>query len=392
MSRGTLLSGFPWACLAYSLCRFPFLIQTADIWGPYGIGFTIVLVNLAIWHVHVSMKVRTSKPSCHSAIWSVALALCLMGFILVYGNHKSSHPWQGNVRVAAIQGAFDQSVKWDPAYRLATMERYTSLTKKAKQQFPDLSLVVWPETAMPFYFQEGGQLKKEIEGLARELHVSILFGNPSYFYDSTGRLRYRNSAYLLGPDGSSRGRYDKQHLVPFGEYMPWGKLTSWARDFVPTAGDFSAGRNPAPLASGNFRIGVMICFESIFPEISAKEVKKGANILAVITNDAWFGRTAAPFQHADMAVFRAVETRRWLIRAANTGVSRIIAPSGKIMASTQLFTPCFISGLVRLEHGKTFFVRYGAYWFFLLNLLFILMNYIKTWLEKRNDHGKNSTG
>ncbi len=376
--RGHLLSGFPWGSLAYSLCRVPPLIQTADLWGPYGVGFIIFFSNLVLWQIFLSFGDRAFfRQHRRQVCWSTAALFCLLLFMFFYGTQAISTVREAEVRVAAVQGSFDQSVKWDPQYRIATVERYRRLTVRAKSRFPDLRLVVWPETAMPFYFQEDSRLRTEVQALAGRLHISILFGSPSYYYDGTGRLRYRNSAFLVGPDGSFRGRYDKQHLVPFGEYMPWGRITSWAKDFFPVTGDFSAGTSEAPLKSQPFRLGVMICFESIFPEIARKEVLAGSNLLAVITNDAWFGRTAAPVQHADMALFRAVETRRWIIRAANTGVSRIISPCGQVIAGTDIFRACFITGLVGLDESRTFFVRYGPYWFFALNLLFILINYIK---------------
>ncbi len=393
--RATFLSGFPWGSLAYSLCGIPLLVQTADIWGPYGVGFMVVFFNLALWQLILALKDRAFFRVHRACILRcTAMGLALAAFLVIYGRHGLSSHLEADMRVAAIQGSFDQSLKWDPAYRKATMERYSLLTTRARKEFADLKLAVWPETAMPFYFQEEGPSRKYVLDLAAGLHVAILLGSPSYYYDSRGVVHYRNSAFLVGPDGSLRGRYDKMHLVPFGEYMPWGGLTAWARDFLPTAGDFSAGTSARPLESGPFRIGVMICFESIFPEIARQEVLAGANILAVITNDAWFGRTAAPVQHADMAVFRAVETRRWVVRAANTGISRIISPAGEIQAETSLFQPCFITRLAGLNAGITPYCRYGPYWFLGLNLLFILINcfYLKKRRGKDHGHHRTDTG
>ncbi len=391
--RGWLLSGFPWAMLAYSLCRAPFLIQTADLWGPYGIGFIIFFSNMVVWQLYLLSTQRGGIRVRDRAVSLPVFTLVgLLAFLCVYGSKTISEPSNGKIRVAAIQGSFDQSVKWSAEYRIATIERYKALTRQAHARFQDLKLAVWPETAMPFYFQQDGSLRQQVLDLARELHIYILFGSPSFFYDPIGSPRYRNSAFLVGPDGSLKGRYDKQHLVPFGEYMPWGRLTSWARDMLPTAGDFCAGKSARPLEANPFKIGVMICFESIFPEISRKEVQAGGNLLSVITNDAWFGRTAAPFQHADMATFRAVETRRWIVRAANTGISRIISPAGRISVSSRLFEPCFITGMVNLEDRLTLFVRYGPYWFLALNLLFILINCLlncSRFKKRGMNHGKD---
>ncbi len=389
VAKAYILSGFPWASLAYSLCKYPLLIQSADIWGPYGLGFIIVVFNLILWQLMLPRRHQSLREGAGKRlIWSMALLCCLASALLFYGRHCLYMTDRGTARVAAIQGSFDQSVKWDPAYRRATLSRYSDLTRQAKAEFPDLMLAVWPETAIPFYFQEDSDFRNQVTSLAQKFEISILLGSPSYFYDVSGHLHYRNSAFLVGPDGDIRGRYDKQHLVPFGEYMPWGRLTSWAKGLLPTAGNFTPGTSSAPLNSNPFRIGVMICFESIFPRIARKEVAENANLLAVITNDAWFGKTSAPWQHADMAIFRAVETRRWIVRAANTGVSRIISPTGQVISQTGIFQPGFITGRVSLNNRQTFFVVHGPYWFYALNLLFILSGIFLNMEAKKRENNE----
>ncbi len=373
--RSHLFSGFPWGLMAYSLTAEPLLIQTADIWSVYGVGFVVVFFNLSVFE---ASRILKGKGEFHQKRIRLALQGCtlcvLLSFFCLYGVLKiGGQKGTTGVDAAAVQAAIDQNQKWNPAITMFTVDTYIDLTSRAKKLHPALTLAIWPETAMPFYFQEESVAKKRLKDFVRANGLFLLFGSPSYTYDKQGRVQYLNSAYFMGPDGQVFGRYDKQHLVPFGEYMPLGPITSWARRFLPTAGDFISGTSSSPLKGGPFKIGTMICFESIFPEIARKEVAQGANLLAVITNDAWFGNTPAPWQHADMAIFRAVETRRWLVRAANTGVSRIISPSGNVLANTDLFRPEFVVSKVYLGENKTFFVQFGTKWFIAMNLLVIML-------------------
>jgi apolipoprotein N-acyltransferase len=282
--------------------------------------------------------------------------------------------------VAAVQGSIPQDRKWEPEYQEVTLDIYERLSAQALKEQAGTGrgpvagggLVVWPETATPFYFQLSGPLAHRVCATARQLKSVLLFGSPSYRNGESGRREHFNSAYMISPDGVVSGRYDKVHLVPFGEYLPWGRLTSWARGLLPSAGDFSSGTGSSPLSWQDLRVGVLICFESIFPSLGRETVLKGANLLAVITNDAWFGRTGAPYQHEAMAVFRAVETRRWVVRAANTGVSSVITPWGERVETTSLFEPGFAGAVLRLRSGTTFFVRYGEHWFLGVCLLAII--------------------
>ncbi len=289
------------------------------------------------------------------------------------------------LRVAAVQGAVPQERKWDPAFQVATLNTYGKLSLEAVEgldnsgaerghgvKAPDW-LVVWPETATPFYFQVPSPLGEKVRSVARDLDVALLFGSPAYRYNSAGKAEYLNSVYLLGPDGATAGRYDKRHLVPFGEYLPWGWVTAWAQGLIPAVGQFSPGITSRPLSRQDLHIGVLICFESIFPTLSRETVLEGANFLAVLTNDAWFGRTGAPYQHEIMAIFRAVETRRWVVRAANTGVSSLISPCGVRTAKTSLFEPCYIEGRIHLRKGHTFYVKHGEIWLLLFCLFWAVV-------------------
>lgn len=394
--RGHFISGFPWGSLAYSLTPVVALIQTADIFGPYGLAFLIVLANMIIWDLCDGIKnsglLQLKRPTAVGRIAFLIIGIICLWF---YGDMRVDKIMMGDKcypagYVAAIQGAIPQDEKWDPTFQQGTIDIYKGLSREAIKKIGAAAIkddtvspiVIWPETAAPFYFQDKGPLRSQVLSLAVELKAIMLFGSPAYSLSKNGGdIQFFNSAYLVGPDGSTTGRYDKTHLVPFGEYMPFGWVTAWARDFIPTAGEFQAGSLLMPLSWGGIHIGVLICFESIFPELGATLVRHGANLIAVITNDAWFGHTAAPYQHEEMSVMRAVETRRWVVRAANTGVSSIISPWGERSLYTEIFKPCSITGIVHLRDDLTFFARHGDGWlistFLFIIFFFTILDYKK---------------
>ena len=236
-----------------------------------------------------------------------------------------------------------------------TLDRYCRLSAQA--QDPDL--LVWPESATPFFYQNGGTRAHQVRSVARKQQAYLLFGSPSYLRgESDDDVAYLNSAYLLSPQAQLLGRSDKVHLVPFGEYVPlWGmfglveKLASGIGDFVP-------GRLQ-PMALNGHQLGVLICYEAIFPELARKLVARGAQVLVNITNDAWFGDSAAPWQHLDMARMRAVENRVWLLRSANTGVSALIDPYGRVVAQSRLFEPALVEGTAYFHQGGSLYTRTG---------------------------------
>lgn len=213
---------------------------------------------------------------------------------------------------------------------------------------------MWPEAAVPFLLQEDPR-RVQIEALAREVGASLLVGAPDV---QAGQPR--NSAFLLGPAGRLLGRYDKRHLVPFGEYVPLRRLLFFVDPLAGGAiGQFSPGREATVFATPSGRFGVVICYEAIFPEEVRDLFRGGADFLVNIINDAWFGRSAAPVQHLAMAAFRAVENRAFLIRAANTGISAIVAPDGRIVQASELFTTAVLAGAITPRAGGSLYTRYG---------------------------------
>jgi apolipoprotein N-acyltransferase len=247
-------------------------------------------------------------------------------------------------------------VKWDPAFQEETVSRYERLTRSGWRE-PG-TLIVWPESALPFYLQAEPLYAARVRALAAELKSPMVVGSPAFERDGE-TMRFLNSAFLISSKGEVLGRSDKLHLVPFGEYVPLAKLLPFVNKMVAGIGDFSPGKAAVPLETERGKLGVLVCFEGIFPEIARAYVKEGATLLVNITNDAWFGRSSAPYQHLSMVVFRAVENRVPVVRAANTGISSVIDSKGHIQAMSPLFEETSVSAQVRPGEGKTFYNRYG---------------------------------
>jgi apolipoprotein N-acyltransferase len=258
-----------------------------------------------------------------------------------------------------VQGNVSQDTKWDPAFQQATLKKYVRLTKEIAKQQPDL--VLWPETATPFYFLGDRQNTKTLIQEVQKLKKPLLFGSPAYRRKGE-ELSLYNRAYLLDGDGMVTGYYDKIHLVPFGEYVPWKKILFFVDKLVQAAGNFASGKQAVVLEVSAARVGVLICYEAIFPKLSRNLANGGANLLVNITNDAWFGRSSAPHQHLSMAVLRAVENRIPIARCANTGISAFIDTRGRILQKTGLYEDETLVSTLRLGKDKTIYTRYGD-WF-----------------------------
>ena len=368
--RGLLFTGFPWLDLAYTQYNLPLLIQVADLAGHHGLTFLMMLANALIFTLAVSFFRRKTATASATLITAAAVLLLMAsGYSLWRMQTLPAAIAQAEqMEVAAVQGNIPQDQKWQPAFQRETIDTYLRLSNAL---FPtrEPQLIVWPETALPFYPYEHPLFLRLHSELTRPHQAYLLTGAPHREKTSVaGPLSYANSAFLLSPDGRIVGRYDKQHLVPFGEYIPFRRILSFASPLVETLGAFSPGQTNTPLSCQNSRIGVLICFESIFPEISRQQAEAGANLLVTITNDAWFGRSSAPWQHLAMGVFRAVETRKTLIRAANTGISAFVDPMGRIQQASPLFAEYARSQPVALLEGLTCYVRWGYLfpWFCLL--------------------------
>ncbi|MDR0466882.1 MAG: apolipoprotein N-acyltransferase, partial [Deltaproteobacteria bacterium] len=260
------------------------------------------------------------------------------------------------LHLALVQGNIDQNQKWLPAYQRATLAHYLQLSGQAAAG-GHLDLMIWPETAMPFFFQNQPEYASRIRGFAKTHAVPLLLGAPAHDEGAPGKRRTFNRAFFIGSGGQDLGSYDKEHLVPFGEYLPpWLDHPSLAFLFQGV-GNFTPGVSELPLQFKDLALGLLICYETIFPEIAQARVGAGAGLLVNISNDAWFGLTSAPEQHLQLSVLRAVEQGRWLVRSTNTGFSAFVDPAGRIRARSGLMRTETLVGIAVPEQGFTLFHR-----------------------------------
>ncbi|MFZ0613173.1 MAG: apolipoprotein N-acyltransferase [Desulfobacterales bacterium] len=362
--RSFFLSGFPWELLGYSQYRQLHLIQVSDIFGVYGVSFLIVAANAAVFVLLLNVMTRDwngVRITRGTAAAALVFAALLNGVNWFYGVHRMVEIDRTSaaapvVRVAIVQGNIEQALKWDPAFQQATIEKYLRLTQTIMDRHPDL--VVWPETALPFHFGYNAPLTGKVREGVHRAGTYFLVGSPS-FEKGADRIDFYNSAYLLDPRGTVVGKYDKAHLVPFGEYVPLKRWLPFLGPLVEQVGDFSRGGIGETIGWKHGRLGVLICYEGIFPNIARAMARNGALLLLNITNDAWYGRSSAPYQHFSMTVFRAIENRRMLIRSANTGISGFVDPVGRILFKTDLFTDAAEVRQVPLISKVSVYTRIG---------------------------------
>ncbi|MBT3388562.1 MAG: apolipoprotein N-acyltransferase, partial [Desulfobacula sp.] len=367
--RTYAFTGFSWGSLGYSqYAALPF-IQIADITGVYGISFLIILINHLIvdwivWFKKAGNPGNMPEKTSHKKaplLSSVFIAL-LIAITLIYGHIRLSKIQSladsaSKPSVAVIQGNIAQDIKWSDEFKTATTEKYIFLSKSTLADSPDL--IIWPESALPFYYGYEQTLSVQVNRFIRKADTNFLIGSPA-FEAREEKILYFNRAYMLNQFSIVTGSYDKNHLVPFGEYVPFEEYLFFLGKMVAQVSDFSAGdAGFIPLKFKEHKTGVIICFEILFPHITSKFVKNGADMLITITNDAWFGKTAAPWQHFSLSVFRAVESRRSLVRAANTGISGFIGPTGKILEKTDILTDAAVTRQVPAMSAMSFYTRFG---------------------------------
>jgi len=345
--RGHLLGGFPWGTLGYSqYLRLP-IIQIAELGGVHAVSFVLVAVNAAL--------AGALLLTWRRAVTGLALAGVLLAGVLVFGYTRLAVPPRpAEVRIALMQPAIEQPLKWDPTHATVTLKIYLELTRQAAAGRPHL--IVWPETASPTPLARDSGLLRTLAGLSGQFGVPLLIG--SIDVDDGTPPRLRNTAFLVTPGGIA-GRYDKIHLVPFGEYVPLSGVIGFVRGWAEFIAELEPGTRAVVFAGPPAPFGIVICYEGIFPDLFREFVNNGARVMVNMTNDGWFGRTSGPAQHLSMYPFRAVEHRIAVVRAANTGVSAFIAPSGQIVRHLGLFERDVLTDGVPLRHGRTLFTRLG---------------------------------
>ena len=382
--RSVLLTGFPWMLLGYSLSGDSRLRQAADLAGVYGLGFLLASASVFLYIAAAGGGRGEWKGPLSHLAGAVAVALFLHG----YGSAGRPTGSRGNrgdaIRVGIAQGGIDQSIKWDPLYQKDTLRIYGILTREAVEKGAEV--VVWPETAAPFFYGWEPEMSAGVDALAMENGVPMIFGAP--WFDPSGGGKYYNSVFLIGKKGIAEGRYDKRHLVPFGEYIPLRRILFFVQKLTVGEEDFSAGKDPALFVVRGDPVGATVCYEAVFPGILRESVRGGAKWLVNVTNDAWFGNTVAPHQHLAMARMRSVEFRRPMVRAANAGISAIIDERGEEVARLGLFQKGTIVGEILPQGGDTVYAKTGDMFAIFCSIISILILMI----PGRGTHGSRSSG
>ncbi len=367
--RAHLFSGFSWASLCLSQYKNLVMIQIADLTGMFGVSFIIVVCNLAIKDLIKTKAIFNSEKFTFEIVINCIIGAALVLGTGAYGLYSLGIFQKGeNLNVAVIQANTPQELKWDKVSWPTIMLDYTLLTQDAVVLDPEL--IIWPETSFPGMIGDEGSrvIMGQLKDTIKDAQIPFLIGSIVKKEED----KYYNAALLFSKDGEILKQYSKHHLVPFGEYVPFRSVLPFIDQIVPI-GDFSSGTEytlfpsyydgQTKKPSGLF--AVLICFEDSVPGLVRKFVNEGAQFLVNITNDAWFKDTKAPFMHVQSSVFRAIENRKYVVRAANTGVSCFINDAGKILNSVhdKNGKETFISGVtvtrVRLNSTKTFYTRYG---------------------------------
>lgn len=345
-SFGTL--GFPWVTLANSQTGFPLLIQNAEIFGIYGISFWIVLINVVL----VELKDAAEKRVPALVLAGVFLLPWLSGWLL-----QPEVP-EPTVRVGVVQPNVNAAEKWKPEIRHQHIDQLISLTRAAAVDSP--AVVFWPEAATPAYLRRGGrQYLRQIQEELRILDVPVVTGMPDYNRWPDGQVRYYNAVGFIDSAGLRDTQYNKIHLVPMGEYVPLSKWIRILNSINLGQGNFTPGEEYTVFEVDSIPFSVGVCYETTFPGLNRRFVRAGASFLVGVVNDAWYRTTSGPYQHAAQARYRAVEFRRPVVRAANTGISMVIDQAGRIVTRLGLNKEGVFTADIAPGTGLTFYARFG---------------------------------
>lgn len=368
----TLITGFPWNLLGTAQVDNVPLARIATFTGVYGLSFEIALVNAAF--AAAALVARRQRMTMFVA------AVCATIALQVWRLVPMQAPPPDHYAVLVQENIPVDNVDWNEPMlnrTLADLEKFSVTPKNASAEDP--GLIVWPESPAPFFVTDY-HFRGTMMQIAKETHSYVIAG--SLGIENTGREDVQpdlyNSAVLITPDGQWTARYDKNHLVPFGEYVPFQRLLSFAKSLTHEVGTFKAGRERKLLALGKHQVGAFICYESIFPDEIRLLADSGADLFINISNDGWFGDTGAPGQHLNMARMRAIENERWLLRSTNTGITASIDPYGRVVAIAPRNVRAFMQAPYAYVSGKTFYTEYGD-WFatscMILSLLALIVRY-----------------
>jgi apolipoprotein N-acyltransferase len=350
-SSGVL--GCPWGNVGYALAQQPAWIQTASLAGAPALSFWILVVNSIVAAAFVSRRWWARVA------WAV-VALLVVWLPVRWGEGRLREPRPRPLaRVALVQPNIASDVKWNPAMQDSVLGTLARITRAAASLTPKPSVIIWPETALPYYVRLERFKLMGFLNLVREAGVPVLAGYPDARLSANGSVLTHNAAGLVLPNGKFAGQYEKIHLVPFGERVPFQGVLPFLGKIDLGQAEWTPGTHPIVFAVAGASFGVLICFESIFPDLARRYALEGAQHLVNITNDEWFGESAGPVQHADMAILRSVELGLSTARCANTGISMLIDPYGRVVQRTPLFREALLSGEVWAGAGPTLFLQWG---------------------------------
>lgn len=345
--------------LGYSQATVPAVRQAASLGSHYGVGYLVALVNAALAWFIVSRSAARTPWERRSGVTSLLAVAVLLGVVVLWGRARCAAPPVGEPFVAAVmQGNFSADVDAEPDlasfYRQQSLTIYDRLTARAAADGAEL--VVWPETAVPVRLNRDTETEAAVGAIARRHDLWVVAGT----FDGGRHGELYNSAWLFTPRGQAFGRYSKRRLVMFGEYVPFRKQFPWLERYPIRDFDFSAGHELLVLRAGPARLGPLICYESLFPELTREVVGEGAEVVVILTSDAWAERSRSELaQHAACSVFRAVESGRYVLRAAKTGVTWIVSPTGRVLDRVPLFIEgCAVARVAALQQ-RTPYQRYG---------------------------------
>ena len=423
-SRGVL--GFCWGSLGFTQYKFPALLQLASITGVYGISFVIVFVNNLIAQTLIAIgkygeetgfrpwrqlptpegfrgvlqilgelvKSTGENPALRYA-WLVFIfffpGILILGMVsipmeLKYGDYESIS--DKSFRVGVVQPNMAQNIKWKPENYLPTLQVLKEGTKTLADN--GAKMVIWPETAIPHRYPLGASdTRNFLTGMARDNNIYLVTG----LMDRNKldqKLRY-NTAVLIDPDGKIAGKYNKIHLVPLGEYFPFPKKYRKKLKIFDRIGDYTHGKEVKIFDTKLGKFSILICFESMFPDLARKGVKNGAEFIVIITNDAWFMRGNAAKTHFIMAAFRAVENRVWVVQSANTGESGIVDPWGKMLSETEIYTKTNINGRIYPANKKAIYTYIGDTFSILCLVAALAIMFLPLVIKGKNQGSKGKT-
>jgi apolipoprotein N-acyltransferase len=358
--RARLVNGNPWALLGYTQTGVLPLMQVAEVTGIYGVSFVVAATNAAVAQLWGTRRRTAARRAALAGIGLAAVTAALVGGFGAArlrtwppGMKEAAAP--APVGVAVVQGNFRVGAQWRPEVAPHQLALYLDLTRTAVQAHRP-ALVVWPESAMTFFIAQEPRHRQAIGRIVGAAGSQLVAGGPRTSQGSAARIH--NAAFLFDPTGAVRAWYDKERLLPFGEYFPLRSVALLRRHFGPVR-EFTPGDPTPPLPTAAGRAGVVICNEAMFPELVGARVRAGAEYLLTLTNDTWLGSAQFARMHADMARWRAVEQRRFLVRASTSGPSAIVDPLGRVLGESAVGTAAVLAGRVTARSGVTIYGRLG---------------------------------